>query len=127
MRRSPARATSRSGCCRCVRSTASPEIPVYVDAAPAGRTELTWCASSAADMTVTRVGLTLQRTLTTPVVAGAYAWQARFDNTVDSRSALGVASATPLAQLSSRAGTSLPPWPASARALHPIAYGRSGP
>lgn len=79
---------------RQVDGLARAEIPVYVDAAPAGRTELTWCASSAADMTVTSVGLTLQRTLTTPVVAGAYAWQAHFDNTVDSRSALGVAPAT---------------------------------
>ncbi len=56
------------------------EIPVFVDQGPRGRTELTWCASSAADMTVSGVSLRFDRTFFNPVVAGNYAWNARFDN-----------------------------------------------
>ena len=56
------------------------EIPVYVDQGPAGRTELTWCASSAADMTVTGVALRFDRTFFNPVVVGNYAWNAHFDS-----------------------------------------------
>jgi hypothetical protein len=56
------------------------EIPVFVDQGPGGRTELTWCASSAADMTVTGVSLRFDRTFFNPVVAGTYAWNVRFDN-----------------------------------------------
>ena len=56
------------------------EIPVFVDQGPGGRTELTWCASSAADMTVTRVSLRFDRTFFNPVAAGNYAWNAHFDS-----------------------------------------------
>jgi hypothetical protein len=67
-------------------------VPVFVDAAPGGRTELTWCASSAADMTVTAVSLTLGKVFVNPVVHGAYTWRAGFDLlSPDSRSALGLA------------------------------------
>jgi hypothetical protein len=56
------------------------EIPVFVDQGPGGRTELTWCASSAADMTVTGVSLRFDRTFFNPVVAGNYTWNAHFDS-----------------------------------------------
>ena len=56
------------------------EIPVFVDQGPGGRTELTWCASSAADMTVTGVSLRFDRTFFNPVVVGNYAWNAHFDS-----------------------------------------------
>lgn len=56
------------------------EIPVFVDHGPGGRTELTWCASNAADMTVTGMSLRFDRTFFNPVVAGNYAWRAQFDN-----------------------------------------------
>lgn len=55
------------------------QIPVFVDAAPGGRTELAWCASSAADMTVTAVTLHLGDAFVNPVVSGSYAWGAVFD------------------------------------------------
>ena len=65
------------------------EIPIYVDAGPAGRTELTWCASLATELTVTRVALRFDRSFFNPIVAGNYTWQARFDNAASSdRSAL---------------------------------------
>jgi hypothetical protein len=71
------------------------EIPVYVDQGPGGRTELTWCASSAADMTVTGVSLRLDRVLLNPVVAGKYAWRAQFDNAdAAQRGALGSVTTT---------------------------------
>jgi hypothetical protein len=71
------------------------EIPVFVDQGPGGRTELTWCASSAADMTVTGVTLRFDRTFLNPVVAGAYAWTAQFDNAQTAgRSALGTVTTT---------------------------------
>jgi hypothetical protein len=66
------------------------EIPVFVDAAPGGRTELTWCASSAADMTVTAVSLRLTNVFVNPIASGAYTWRATFDlATADSRTTLG--------------------------------------
>jgi hypothetical protein len=70
---------------------ASAEIPVYVDYGAGGRTELTWCASAAADMTVTQVSLTLAGALRAPAVPGAYAWRAAFDNvsSASGRSVLG--------------------------------------
>jgi hypothetical protein len=71
------------------------EIPVFVDQGPRGRTELTWCASSAADMTVTGVALRFDRTFLNPVVAGSYAWTAQFDNAQSGdRSALGSVTTT---------------------------------
>jgi hypothetical protein len=75
---------------RQVNGQARAEIPVFVDQGPGGRSQLTWCASSAADMTVTGVTLRFDRTFLNPVVAGSYAWSARFDNAQASeRSALG--------------------------------------
>ena len=75
---------------RQVDGIARAEIPVYVDQGPGGRTELTWCASSAADMTVTGVSLHFDRIFFNPVVAGNYAWTARFDNAQSAaRGALG--------------------------------------
>ena len=66
------------------------EIPVFLDAAPGGRTELTWCASAAADMTVTAVALHLDHAFLNPRVAGRYAWHAQIDNmTALERSVLG--------------------------------------
>jgi len=59
---------------------ASAEIPIYVDDGPAGTTELTWCASAAADMTVTGVSVSLAGVLRNPLFAGAYVWRAHFDN-----------------------------------------------
>lgn len=56
------------------------EIPVYLDAGPAGTTALTYCASSAADMTVTGVTLTTTALLD-PVVHARYTWWALFDAT----------------------------------------------
>lgn len=75
---------------RQVDGLARAEIPVFVDQGPGGRTELTWCASSAADMTVTGVSLRFDRTFFNPIVAGNYAWNARFDNAQsEARGALG--------------------------------------
>src|SRR5437868_1597181 len=65
---------------RQVDGLARAEVPVFVDQGAGGRTELTWCASSAADMTVTGVSLRFDRIFFNPVVAGNYAWNARFDN-----------------------------------------------
>jgi hypothetical protein len=65
---------------RQVNGIARAEIPVYVDAGPGGQTELTWCASSAADMTVTSVSLGLTGAFLNPLVPGAYTWHAGFDN-----------------------------------------------
>lgn len=65
---------------RQVDGLARAEMPVFVDRGPGGRTLLTWCASSAADMTVTGVALRLDRTFLSPVVAGGYTWRAQFDN-----------------------------------------------
>jgi hypothetical protein len=59
---------------------ASAEIPIFVDYGPGGHTELTWCASSEADMTVTGVSVSLDKVLLNPVVPGAYTWRAQFDN-----------------------------------------------
>ena len=71
------------------------EIPVYVDQGPGGRTELTWCASSAADMTVTGVSLRFDRVFANPHVAGRYAWRAQFDNAFAAqRGALGSVTTT---------------------------------
>lgn len=54
------------------------QIPVYLDAGPAGTTALTYCASSAADMTVT--GVTIATTaLLDPLVHARYTWWALFD------------------------------------------------
>jgi hypothetical protein len=69
---------------------ASAEIPIYVDYGPGGSTELTWCASSAADMTVTGVSISLGKALLNPIAPGAYAWRGLFDNVnADSRSTQG--------------------------------------
>lgn len=54
------------------------EIPVFLDAGPAGTTALTYCASSAADMTVTGVTLTTSGLLD-PIVHARYTWWALFD------------------------------------------------
>ena len=71
------------------------EIPIFVDAAPGGRTELTWCASADADMTATSVGVRFDHAFVSPYVAGAYAWQASFDNVdASSRSVLGANAST---------------------------------
>jgi hypothetical protein len=75
---------------RQVDGLARAEIPVFVDQGPSGRTQLTWCASSAADMTVTGVSLRLDRTFLNPLVGGNYAWRAQFDNAqAAARGALG--------------------------------------
>jgi hypothetical protein len=80
---------------RQVDGLARAEIPVFVDQGPRGRTELTWCASSAADMTVTGVTLRFDRTFLNPVVVGNYAWLAQFDNAqAAQRSALGSVTTT---------------------------------
>jgi hypothetical protein len=80
---------------RQVDGLARAEIPIFVDQGPGGRTQLTWCASSAADMTVTGVTLRFDRTFLNPVVAGSYAWRAQFDNALSAqRSALGSATTT---------------------------------
>jgi hypothetical protein len=80
---------------RQVDGLARAELPVFVDQGPRGRTELTWCASSAVDMTVTGVSLRFDRTFLNPVVAGNYAWLARFDNAqAAQRSALGSVTTT---------------------------------
>ena len=71
------------------------EIPVFVDAAPAGRVELTWCASRAADMTVTGVSISLPGVFVNPRAAGAYAWRANFDLApMNQRSTLDLGSET---------------------------------
>jgi hypothetical protein len=59
---------------------ASAEIPVFVDAGPRGTTALTWCASTAADMSVTSVSFTLDPVFSAPVRHGTYRWQAQFDS-----------------------------------------------
>jgi hypothetical protein len=75
---------------RQVDGLARAELPIFVDQGPGGRTQLTWCASSATDMTVTGVTLRFDRTFLNPAVAGTYAWTARFDNALAAqRSALG--------------------------------------
>jgi hypothetical protein len=80
---------------RQVDGLARAEIPVFVDQGPGGRTQLTWCASSAADMTVTGVTLRFDRTFQNPVVAGKYAWRAQFDNAFAAqRGALGSVTTT---------------------------------
>jgi hypothetical protein len=71
------------------------EIPVFVDAAPAGRVELTWCASRAADMTVTGVSVRLPGGFVNPGAAGTYAWRANFDlASMEQRSTLDLTSET---------------------------------
>ena len=80
---------------RQVDGLARAEIPVFVDQGPRGRAELTWCASSAADMTVTGVALRFDRAFLSPVVAGSYAWTAQFDNAQSGdRAALGAVTTT---------------------------------
>jgi hypothetical protein len=80
---------------RQVNGLARAEIPVFVDQGPRGRTQLTWCASSAADMTVTGVTFRFDRTFLNPVVVGNYAWLAQFDNAqAAQRGALGSVTTT---------------------------------
>lgn len=77
---------------RQVDGIARAEVPIYVDQGPGGRTELTWCASSAADMTVTGVSLRFDGIFLNPAVAGNYVWTARFDNAQSTaRGTLGAA------------------------------------
>lgn len=90
---------------RQIDGLARAEIPVYVNYGPGGSTELTWCASAAADMTVTGVSLTLSKTLLNPSVAGRYAWHAIFDNVnASSRSALGSVTTSATAVVRVRTG-----------------------
>jgi hypothetical protein len=76
------------------------EIPIFVDAAPSGRTELTWCASADADMTVTSVAVRFDNAFVSPYVAGGYAWRASFDNVdASSRSVLGASTDSAVVQV----------------------------
>ena len=90
---------------RQVDGTARTEFPVFVDPAPNGKTELTWCASAATGMTLTGVTLQLRRAFLSPAVAGSYAWRAQFDNaTALDRGVLGAAvtSATAVVRVRAR-------------------------
>lgn len=75
---------------RQVDGLARASIPVFVDHGPSGQTELTWCASAAADMTVTGVSFTVRGAIRNPAAAGTYAWHARFDLLAAGRSTLGL-------------------------------------
>jgi hypothetical protein len=75
---------------RQVDGIARAEIPIFVDPGPGGTTQLTWCASSAADMSVTAVTVRLDRALVNPAAHGAYAWRAHFDLAGGNVSALGL-------------------------------------
>ena len=56
------------------------QLPVYVDAGPAGTTLLTWCATAATKLAVTGVTISIEHGFDLPAVHGAFTWQALFDS-----------------------------------------------
>jgi hypothetical protein len=84
---------------RQVDGLARAEIPIFVDAGPGGTTLLTWCAASAADMTVTDVTVRLTRSLVNPIVHGVYAWRANFDLAGGDVSTVGIESTSAVSRV----------------------------